>query len=206
MTKLYITRHGETEWNTQQRFQGQHDSPLTKHGVEQANLLSEYLQNIPIDAIYTSSCNRAVVTANIINSNRNLPFYACDELREINFGIWEGMSAVEVKEKYPYDLHKYFNLPDEYIPNNGGETFDEVRLRILKKIEEIVSAHLNETILIVVHGNVLRILHAYFSNCSLSEIWRFLAKPASLSLLTVTDGNYEINFWAKTVDELAAAK
>jgi probable phosphoglycerate mutase len=197
MTKIYITRHGETEWNTQRRFQGQHDSPLTERGIMQVNLLSEYLQKIPITAIYASSCNRAVVTANIINSNKNLPLCVCDELREINFGVWEGMSTAEVKDKYPDDFQKYFYSPDKYIPNNGGETFDEVRLRLLKKIEEIVSAHPNETVLIVTHGNTLRILHAYFTDCSLSAIWNLLAPPASLSLVVANGGNYEIDFWAK---------
>ncbi|MDR3226457.1 MAG: histidine phosphatase family protein [Prevotellaceae bacterium] len=199
MTKLYIARHGETEWNIQRRFQGQHDSPLTANGINQVNLLSEYLKNISVDAIYTSSCKRAVVTANIINSNKNLPLYVCEELREINMGEWEGMPANEIKLRYADEFQHFFYQPDLYMPdNNGGETFDSFRLRLSNKIEEIVLTHPDKTILIVVHGIALRILLAYFKNCSLSEIWNFLAKPASISLVTANDKKYEINFWAKT--------
>ena len=88
--KLYITRHGRTEWNTIGRLQGWLDSPLTEEGIKRAERLSKRLENIDFDSIYSSSQKRALDTAHILNK-KNIEIQILDELKELSLGKWEGM-------------------------------------------------------------------------------------------------------------------
>lgn len=90
MTRLLITRHGETQWNTEKRMQGRSDSPLTAHGIWQAQQLARRLKDEKIDAIYSSPTPRAARTAEILKGSRGLQVRLLDDLMEINLGDWEG--------------------------------------------------------------------------------------------------------------------
>ncbi len=89
MLTLYITRHGETKWNTEKRMQGWSDSSLTENGVKNAILLGNRLKDIEFDAIHTSPSQRTIITANLIKGDRKIPLIPDDQLKEINMGIWE---------------------------------------------------------------------------------------------------------------------
>ncbi|MEE1541372.1 MAG: histidine phosphatase family protein, partial [Paludibacteraceae bacterium] len=99
MTKIYLCRHGETEWNVVKRMQGQNNSNLTELGVSQAKALGKRLEDIDIDIIYSSSCQRALDTAMHARGNRDLQIIAEDDLREINLGNWEGLLFSEAEER-----------------------------------------------------------------------------------------------------------
>src|SRR3712207_163192 len=100
MTTIYLTRHGQTEWNLNKRLQGWKNSPLTKLGISQAKALGERLKDTQIDVIYSSPIERAYKTAEIIKGNKDIEIIKHDGLKEFNYGDWEGLTIDEI-EKNP---------------------------------------------------------------------------------------------------------
>ncbi|MGL5245699.1 MAG: histidine phosphatase family protein, partial [Sarcina sp.] len=158
--KIYLTRHGETVWNLEKRFQGWGDSELTELGVKRAELLGERLKSIKINRIYTSPIKRAYRTAEIIKGDRNIELVAINGIKEMNFGQWEGLRNSDIKENPEYAPHLYnlFNNPNEY-KTFGGESPKEFKNRIFNSMDEIIkNTNDNESILIVTHGMTVKYL------------------------------------------------
>ena len=107
MTRLIIVRHGQTEWNTLHKMQGQQDSPLTATGRELARRLGVRLQNTHIDGVFTSPLGRAAATARLITEGRNLPIIEDERLQELDLGRWEGEDMRTIEQRYPIDTWKY---------------------------------------------------------------------------------------------------
>jgi broad specificity phosphatase PhoE len=190
-THLYITRHGQTEWNLEQRIQGHQDSPLTGLGVTQANALGEALAGVKLDAIYSSSSQRARRTAEIIRGHgaRAVEIRIDDRLREIHMGNWEGLRRDQVEAASPKAHRVYWERPDVYEPTNGGESVRDVAARVVPLLKRMLTVHNGESILIVTHTVPLKVIMSYFEDRPLARLWDppFI-HPASLSYITV-DGN-----------------
>jgi probable phosphoglycerate mutase len=170
MAKLYITRHGQTEWNLEGRMQGQKDSKLTALGEQQGEWLGERLNNDEIDIIISSSSGRAVRTAEIIRGKRNIEIIPNDNLREIHLGQWEGQLHKDI-EKYWLEEHRNFwKFPHLYKPL-GGETFLQVLDRVSNEVEKIISKYEGKNVLIVTHAVVLKALITYLENKNLEDFW-----------------------------------
>jgi broad specificity phosphatase PhoE len=167
---LYITRHGETEWNTEKRMQGWRDSNLTNKGKEHATRLGNRLKEVEFEAIYSSSSKRTEMTADLIRGNHEVPIILDERLREINMGIWEGETVSHIQANHPDEFHSFWNTPHLYQPL-GGERFDEVRNRVLNCISSIRDIHDSGNILIVTHSVVIKTLLAYFKNLPLERLW-----------------------------------
>lgn len=170
MTTLYITRHGETEWNTEGRMQGWNDSPLTSLGINQAHWLCTRLKEIDFNAIYSSPTGRAYKTAEIVKGKKNIEIIAHDALREINLSEWEGLDQEGIKEKDEKQFYNFWKAPHLYKPLSG-EDFLELQYRVTAGIREIVKKHKDETVLIVTHTMTLKALMAGLENKSISTIW-----------------------------------
>ena len=119
MTTIYLTRHGETEWNLAHRFQGKLDSPLTDKGKQQAEWLSERLRDIEFNAIYASCSGRALDTAKIIRGNRQMPIVTKEELMEIGLGEWEGREIKGIEDDGDQNYHYFWHEPHLYQPSRG---------------------------------------------------------------------------------------
>ncbi|MBI3763708.1 MAG: histidine phosphatase family protein, partial [Chloroflexi bacterium] len=104
MTRLWLIRHGETDWNVEGRWQGQTDPPLNESGRAQAEALAAQLAGIRIEAIYSSDLQRAHTTARIIARGLGLPVRLDARWREIDQGEWEGLLVTEVAARYPDEL------------------------------------------------------------------------------------------------------
>lgn len=154
-TTLFLVRHGETEWNALGKFQGCIDIELSEEGIFQATLLKEKVQN-SFDYIYSSPLKRALDTANIICSNKNIKPKVEPNLREINFGEWEGLTPKEIEKLYPEDFVKWKS--DELIaPICGGDlSLKLASIRASKAILNLVSTHKNKKIMIVCHGGIIK--------------------------------------------------
>ncbi|NHM33892.1 histidine phosphatase family protein [Neobacillus terrae] len=126
MLTLYITRHGETVWNTQKRIQGWKDSALTETGKQNALSLGERLTHIPFEAVYSSPSGRTKETARLICGERKIPIFYDENLREINLGDWEGETHTTIKEKYEAAYQHFWNQPHLYVPASG-ESFNMVQ-------------------------------------------------------------------------------
>jgi len=185
MTKLYLTRHGQTEWNLERRWQGQKDSKLTELGELQAEWLGKRLNEIEIDMIISSSSGRAVKTAEIIRGDREIIIEYNDNLREINLGEWEGLLYSEIELLYTEEEYNFWNFPHLYKPV-GGETFMQVVERASNEIEKIILEYKGKNIVIVTHGITLKLLMAYFENKDLKDLWNGAAMhPTCLSIVEI---------------------
>jgi phosphoserine phosphatase len=170
VTTLYITRHGETEWNIQKRMQGWMDSPLTELGKNQAEWLGQRLAEVNINIVYSSPLGRAFTTAEIICNGRNINIIKDDAFREINLGPWEGLRGDEIETFDKEQLDNFWYAPGAYVPSIG-ETFQNVIDRTYKGVKEILSKHEGETILIVTHAVAAKAIMSYFENRTIEQFW-----------------------------------
>ncbi|EDS77809.1 phosphoglycerate mutase family protein [Clostridium botulinum C str. Eklund] len=195
MTTIYLTRHGQTEWNLNKRLQGWKNSPLTELGISQAKALSERLKNIEIDVIYSSPIERAYKTAEIVKGNKDIEIIKHDGLKEFNYGDWEGLTIDEIERNpmYSQELDNLFNNPNEYKPF-GGETYNKLIERIDITMNEILKKNKDKKILIVTHGMTLKVLLHYFNkNMTLDDIVKLpVMGQTSLTQIDIVDGKYDL--------------
>lgn len=170
MTKLYFTRHGQTQWNLEGKMQGHQDSALTELGIKQAIWLGEKLETEHIDIIISSSSGRAYHTAEIICGNRDIEIIKRDDLKEIHLGEWEGLHHTEVEEKYSEQHHNFWKAPHLYEPH-GGETYQEFMDRVTEAVKEIVHTYEGKNILLVGHAVVMKSILAYIGDKQIKDIW-----------------------------------
>lgn len=170
MLTLYITRHGQTEWNVQSRMQGWADSPLTDIGMAAASQLGTRLNDVPLDAVYSSTSGRTVHTAQLIIGERNIPLSQKEDLREIHVGEWQGMLSSDIDREYAEQVKTYYERPSQY-ESTSGESFHMLKERVLRAVEEIAAAHPNGHVLIVTHGVVKKCLINHFSGADLDLLW-----------------------------------
>lgn len=175
--KLYIIRHGQTEWNKAGRLQGWNNSNLTQHGIENAERLGQRLKDIDFDYIYSSTQKRAIDTANIIKGNRNIDIIQLEGLREIGFGSWEGMEIDEINSKYSREFDAYLNTPHLYRPIDG-ESFQELFSRVEDSLNRILSKK-GENILIVCHGVTIKALFSIIKDIPLKELYKVPIYPGT---------------------------
>lgn len=191
-TTVYLTRHGQTEWNVQHRMQGHQDSPLTALGVQQAQWLGRGLQDVQLDAVYASSSPRTLRTAELILGERQIPVTACDEFKELCMGSWEGCESAAIGQSDP-EQYRYFWEDPEKFNVQGSETFAQVQQRALNKLQEIVGRHEGQTLLIVTHTVVIKVLMAHFEARAMNKLWELpYIYPTCLCRIDITDGVPEI--------------
>ena len=160
MTRLFLVRHGETDWNREKRYMGQRDIPLNALGRAQAQATAKLLKEEPIAAVYSSDLSRAAETARIIAQKHKLNVILSKELREMNYGHWEGKLFDEVKKLCPQELEQLENAPLEFAPS-GGESRKQLFERVIKKLTEIIARHPNESVVVVSHGGPIRAIINY---------------------------------------------
>ena len=125
--KLYIVRHGETDWNKARRVQGFSDIPLNEYGRHLARETAEGMKDIPFDLAYTSPLIRARETAEIILAGREIPLIESNGIKEMGFGEYEGM-CISGKEKAPESeaFKKFFIDTGNFVPAKGGESISDI--------------------------------------------------------------------------------
>ena len=175
--KLYIVRHGETEWNVIKRFQGQLNTPLTEKGMEKLRKTGKNLENVLFEEVYTSKLERTVKSAEIIlNENRGyknkkMELKKLAELNEVYFGVWQGLKYEEVFLKYPEEANNYFyNVKNYKAENVEAENLKDALERFLRGINKILSSHKSGNILVVTHGTVFEMFINYVGNSSIFDI------------------------------------
>ena len=183
MTRLILIRHGETDWNVDGRYQGQSDVPLNDRGRYQSVELAVTLRESSPSVIYSSDLSRAGESAEILGRALGVPVHKDRRLREIHLGSWEGMLFEDIQAKYS-ELLKLRKLDPRTVSAPGGETIEQVRVRVMAAIRDIVESHPNETIAIVSHGLPLAILIACYQGRRIDEVWDLIpqnSKPFHIS-------------------------
>jgi broad specificity phosphatase PhoE len=139
VTELLIARHGETDWNREQRWQGHADPPLNELGRAQADELAEALAGEELEAIYSSDLRRAFETAEIVGRRLGLPVTSDPDLREIDVGSWSGLTREQLEGR-EWD----------------GESKELHGRRVLEAVRRIAAQHPEGRVLVVTHGGSLR--------------------------------------------------
>jgi len=179
---LYLVRHGQAEYFDKCQFFGHTDIDLTDTGIKQMETITQRLtclacppceaglarlaakrgtrarrESISIDGIYSSDLKRASKSASIIASHRNKTSQKVPEFREVNFGRWEGLTWEEINKRFPGGLKARFkDLVNYKIPS--GESLEDLRVRVLGKLREILKGGEGKSILLVTHGGVNRVI------------------------------------------------
>ena len=151
---IYVTRHGQTDWNLEKKVMGRCDIPLNENGKEQAKIVRDFLENTPIDKIICSPLLRAKETAWIINEKKQVEIVYDNRFIERDFGEFEGLTRSE------FDFNGFWNIYSNQ-NFNKAESIPEVQNRVFNLLDELRN-NPNENILIVAHGGVGLVLMSYF--------------------------------------------
>ena len=171
-SRIFLIRHGETNWNKEGRFQGQIDIPLNENGKNQARKTFEYLRNISFNKAFSSSMHRPYETAQIILQNsKDLKIERIDSLVEISHGLWEGKLEAEIREQWPVLLKNWHDKPEEVIMPEG-ESIKDVSERSIEAFNDIcLSQKDNDLTLLVAHDAVNKTLICNILGLNYSNIW-----------------------------------
>ncbi|MCC6446406.1 MAG: histidine phosphatase family protein [Armatimonadetes bacterium] len=183
--RLILIRHGETDWNARNRFQGQTDIPLNTTGRRQARVTGRRLRHEPVGAVYTSDLTRALETAHLIAASHVLEVRPSPALRERSFGAWEGLTMQEIEKAHPESASEW-KKGDVYFAAPEGERLDDLQKRSVACVEEIIARHPGETVLIVGHGASLKTVILHFLEAPLTVYRRFRQDNASLNIVEFT--------------------
>lgn len=158
-TRVYLMRHGEVANGGEKRYNGHIDVDITQNGVEQMHRLADLLAGKSITAVYSSDLIRSLKGAEIISSRIGLTSTPLRELRERSVGAWEGLTAEEIKERFPAEYTEWREDLLNYRPPNG-ECLVDVKERILPVFKRLVASHREEEIAMLLHGGVNRVILA----------------------------------------------
>jgi probable phosphoglycerate mutase len=197
-TRIFLVRHGETEWNRIHRFQGRSDVPLNHKGREQARAAATALQDEPFTAIYSSPLIRALETARVIQSfHPSVSLFEEEGFIEMDLGDFDGMDGHEWVAQHADFLEKWKTSPGA-LKMPSGESLREVQQRALETLERIAQGHpLQSTLLIVSHNFVIRTILCHAMNTHLDEFRNLQQDTAALNLLH-KDGD---RLWAEYVND-----
>lgn len=185
--EIILVRHGETEWNAGEIFRGRADIPLNETGLKQAALAAEYLKDEKIDVIYSSPLRRSLKTAEAIAAHHKLPVTAVENLNDIDFGEWEGLTVAQVKERYDDVYQDWLDTPEQVkIP--GGESLDDVKNRALPFVQSAVIRVGDGKIVFVSHRAVHKVLISALLTLDNSAFWNFKIDTAGITRF-MFDGN-----------------
>lgn len=186
LARIFLVRHGETLWNRNFLYQGQKDIPLSEKGRKQAKKLAKALEREAFRAVYSSDLKRAYETALAIANPRDLDVILKKELREINFGKWEGYSFEELRRKYPVEFSMWLNDPGEIRPPEG-ENLKELTQRVVGFLRKTAIEHKNEDILVVTHAGPIRAVLMSILELDIKHFWKFKISNASITVVNLDD-------------------
>jgi alpha-ribazole phosphatase len=168
MSRVLWVRHAETEMAG--RFCGHSDPDLNAQGQAQLALLAQVLSTETIGEIYSSDLRRAQSTAQAIATGRKVPVTLRPALREIYFGEWEGLSWPEIEQMDPEYARRWVDgYPHVAAPS--GESFQDFEARVLKEVSRLIDRD-GESIAVVTHAGVLRVVLRHLQGCSEQEAWQ----------------------------------
>lgn len=189
--RLYMVRHGETDWNKARRIQGQVDIPLNEFGRHLAVETGKGLADVPFALCISSPLLRAEETARLILGGRDVPVILDPRIEEMAFGVWEGRCCSEEGWNLPEEFRDFFEAPERYRAPEGGEDFYMMRKRLEDFLEELYQRDdlKEKNVLITTHGAALCGMLNVMKNKPVSEYWgEGVHKNCAVTEVEVTDG------------------
>ena len=191
--KIYLVRHGETDWNKARRVQGHSDIPLNEYGRYLAEETAKGLKDVPFDVAYTSPLLRARETAELILAGRDIPIIDEEGIKELGFGEYEGMCISGIhKAPETEEFNRFFTDTAEYVPAEGAETVQELLERTGAFMERLYREPelQDKTILLSSHGAAMTaLLNNIKGRTEVSEFWREGVPPnCAVTVIEIIDG------------------
>lgn len=194
--KIYVMRHGQTDWNVAKRLQGRSDTELNENGRELARKTGEALLTVPFTIAFTSPLKRAKETAALALGGRDIPIVEDERLIEISFGVYEGLCSSKENYEIPdTEFSKFFTAPDQYRVPEGGESFAELHKRAAEFLRDIITRPEleEETVLVATHGAAGRALLNALRTFELKDFWNGgVSKNCSVAILESHHGEVEL--------------
>lgn len=188
MKKIFLVRHGESKWNVLKKIQGQQDVPLTDRGKSQAYQIGDRLLSEKIDSIYSSDLKRAYDTAAIIGKKLQIDVNPMTELREINFGQWEGASYDKIYSTNHKEIILWRKAPEK-LNIDGIESLKKLQLRAMSAVKKIINSETGNNILIVSHSATLKTIILGLLNIDLANFKNLTLDNVSLTIVEFRNYN-----------------
>jgi probable phosphoglycerate mutase len=185
--ECWLVRHGESTWNSERRFQGTLDAPLSARGRAQASALAAGLGDTRFDALYTSPQGRARETAAACGARLGLEAVLLDELREISLGDWEGLTLEAVQAREGDYYRRWLEAPVDH-PAPGGEPMPGLATRVRAALDRLCAVHPEGRVLVVAHGGVIASALCSWLDRPLNAIWTFRLANASITRVELPAG------------------
>jgi probable phosphoglycerate mutase len=192
MTRFILVRHGQTEWNRVERFRGRADVPLNDTGLSQAEATGRRVaaEWQPV-AIYTSPLSRSVKTAEAIARHYALQVQPHPGLADIDYGDWQGLTPEEARQRWPEEIDAWYNRPHlARIPR--GETLDELRLRAMGAVNGLAGQHPDETIVLVGHTVINRIILLGVLGLGNDRFWRLRQDTCAINVFELEGSEFTL--------------
>jgi len=194
-TIFVVVRHGETQWNREERIQGQGDSALTAQGRAQAEAIGRRLRKEPFHVLVSSDLGRAADTARAIARHTGMPIAFDERLRERNFGAGQGMTYAEAGRAYPGAFSREANTnPDIVIP--GGETRREFHARAIAAFAELAREHAGRRVIVVTHGGLLAVMYRHIHGIPMEQAHGVTISNACVNVIAWRGGKWAVDRWA----------
>ena len=179
-TSTVLLRHGDTRLSPEHRFSGLRDLPLSVDGTRQAKAAACRLASgARIDAVVTSPLRRAAATAAIAATELGLTAVTDDDLRETDFGEWEGLTLAEIQQRWPAAVATWQHNPQQAPP--GGESFETTARRVYQACDRLLRDHHGQTVLVVGHITPIKILLCRALDVPLATLYRIYLGPACIN-------------------------
>jgi broad specificity phosphatase PhoE len=197
MTSIYLVRHGQTAWNKEEIFRGRTDVPLDETGLKQAELVGQYFKEMEIHGIYSSSLSRAWQTAEKVAEFHNLRVEPLPGILDMSFGNWEGRPHQEIRESDNKTYRQWVETP-HLVRLPGGESLDDVRVRAMAAMEEVIRNHSGKTLVLVTHRVVNKVLICGILGLDNSHFWQITQDTTAINLIQHRDGKYILSLLNET--------
>ena len=185
--ECWLVRHGESTWNSEGRFQGGLDAPLSARGRAQAAALAAELASIRFDAVYTSPLSRAHETARVCGAALGLAPVAIEDLREIGLGAWEGLTLETVRAQQGEHYRRWLHAPVDH-PPPGGEPMAGLADRMRAALDTVCARHADGRVLVVSHGAAISSALCGWLGRPLNAIWSLRLDNASITRVVLPAG------------------
>ena len=169
MTRLYLIRHGESLSNVEGTFTGQLDIPLSEAGREQARCTAAFLQDVPLEAVYTSDLSRAYETGCIIAQTHSLMAVPTTHLREVHGGLWQGKKYADLEAEFPESYGIWRRQIGLAVPPEG-EPVARLQQRVLAFVQSVVCTHPDGCVALATHATPIRVLECLWRGLPLEEM------------------------------------
>ncbi len=192
MIRIILIRHGQTAWNEaagQERFRGRTDLPLDATGRTQARAVAARLRREPLTALYTSPLIRAKQTIAPLAAALDLPVQPHDSLLDLDYGRFQGLTHLEAAAAYP-ELYAQWRTAPSQVRFPGGEGLVDVQARLLVLMDELATRHPGETVALLGHQIVNKVLACTLLGLDLDQIWRVHLDTAGISVFQKVDGDW----------------